>query len=108
MIAFMIVRYKLQTLILELREAFATGAGSPFSTGSGGAISGSTVVSASGSRRVRNRVEAWRYVLEIGDGWREDVVDIAEENRWLPKGSEFPTAMVELPKESRRDMMGGS
>lgn len=59
------VRYRLHSLTLVLREARAAGAGSPLSTGSGGVMSGSRVDRASGRRRVRNSVEAWRYVLEI-------------------------------------------
>lgn len=54
-------------------EARATGGGSPSSTGSEMAMSGSSVVRASGRRRVRKRVDAWRYVFEIWEGWREEV-----------------------------------
>jgi len=55
-----------------VREALATGAGSvtPFgSPDGGGVINGRMVERASGSRRVRNRLEACRYVLET---WEEE------------------------------------
>lgn len=63
--ALRMVKYRLHTLILVVLEAAATGAGSPSSAEPGGVMSGVRVVSASGNRRVRNKVEAWRYVLEI-------------------------------------------
>lgn len=37
------------------------------------------MVKASGRRRVRKRVEAWRYVLEICEGCRDDVDDDRED-----------------------------
>lgn len=64
------VRYRLQTLILVVREAFATGAGSaeaPESSSDGGVMRGRMVDRASGSRRVRKSVDAWRYVLDMCD-----------------------------------------
>ena len=78
--AFKIVRYKLQTFILVDLEARTTGAGSvnPFTSevSVDGVINGKTVDNASGSRRVKNNCDAWRYALEIllVDG-REDVDD---------------------------------
>jgi hypothetical protein len=59
------VRYRLQTLILAEREAPATGGGSsaPSEFSVGGLMSGRRVDRASGSRRVRNNCDAWRYVL---------------------------------------------
>lgn len=42
-------------------------------------IKGTRVVRASGSRRVRKRVEAWRYVLEMCEGCRADVDDDRED-----------------------------
>lgn len=65
--ALRIVRYKLHTLILVVREAEATGAGVPSSADDGGVMSGRTVLNASGKRRVKNKVEACRYVLEMWD-----------------------------------------
>ena len=46
----------------------------------GGVISGRTVERASGSRRVRNNVDAWRYAFVMcedddGGGWRADAND---------------------------------
>jgi hypothetical protein len=55
-------------LILVVREALATGAGSKLPSASSdgvGVIIGRTVDKASGSRRVRNNVEAWRYVFDM-------------------------------------------
>lgn len=73
-IAFRIVRYRLQTLIRVVREALDIGA-SDFARSSGlvfsmseeedGVMTGRIVESDSGKRRVRKRVEAWRYVFEI-------------------------------------------
>ena len=67
MIAFKMVRYRLQTLTLVVRDARAIGAGSAAaelfsasSEGGGGVIRGRTVDKASGSRRVKKRVDAWR------------------------------------------------
>jgi hypothetical protein len=79
--AFNIVKYRLQTLILVVRDALATGAGSeaPFVSPAGGPTSGKMVVSASGKRRVRNKVDACRYVLEICDAWRAEVLDDSED-----------------------------
>ena len=63
-IALRTVKYRLHTLIRVDREARATEAGSKASvlgsSEAGGVISGSTVESASGRRRVRKSVEAWR------------------------------------------------
>lgn len=73
--ALRMVRYKLQTLTLVGFEARATGGGSPCSVDSGGVIKGRSVVRASGRRRVKKRVEAWRYVLDICEGWRDAVDD---------------------------------
>ena len=63
--AFKMVRYKLQTLLLVDLEARATGAGSvlPSAAGApsaedGGVMSGNTVERASGRRRVRKSWEA--------------------------------------------------
>lgn len=57
--------YSVQTLILVLREALATGAGSvmplaPSEGAGGGVSSGRMVVRASGKRRVRKSVDDWR------------------------------------------------
>jgi hypothetical protein len=53
---------------------------------------GSSVVRASGRRRVKKSVEACRYVLEMGEGCREDVdedSDEMEDERGLrPSGPE--------------------
>lgn len=62
--------YNVQTLILVFRDALATGAGSavpllPLACVVGGVIKGKMVERASGSRRVRNKVDDWRYVLEM-------------------------------------------
>ena len=56
------VKYRLQTLTLVDRDAVAIGGGAPFASAvsDGDAISGSTVDRASGKRRVKNNVEAWR------------------------------------------------
>lgn len=59
-------------------DALATGAGSVVPLAPSvrvGVISGWTVDRASGSRRVRNSVEACRYVLEILDGVLRAEVD---------------------------------
>lgn len=53
---------------------------------------GVSVVRASGRRRVRKSVEAWRYVLEMCDVWRAAVVEeesdeMDEERRLRAKGS---------------------
>lgn len=84
-----------------VREATATGAGSVSDGGSGGVMSGRRVVKASGSRRVRNRVEDWRYVFEIWEGCLEAVVDAAreemeEERRLWEKVSDVEGEMVGL------------
>lgn len=42
-------------------------------------MSGSSVVSASGRRRVRKSVEAWRYVFEMWDDCLEEMDDDSEE-----------------------------
>lgn len=68
--AFRMAMYNVQTLILVFREALATGAGSevplvPSECVDGGVINGKIVDRASGSRRVRNSVDDWRYVLEM-------------------------------------------
>jgi hypothetical protein len=73
------VRYKLQTFIRVVLEARATGAGSPSSSCPDGVMSGSSVVSASGRRRVRKSVEAWRYVLEMCEDCFVDLDDDREE-----------------------------
>lgn len=74
------VRYRLQTLIREDRDALATGAGSKGafeSSDEGGETRGKTVDSASGKRRVRNNVEAWRYVFDMceDDGLRGEATE---------------------------------
>lgn len=65
--------YRVQTFILVLREALATGAGSVVPLGASGCwdgdggvtvIRGVIVERASGSLRVRNKVEDCRYVFE--------------------------------------------
>jgi len=95
--AFSIVRYKVQTLILVDREARTTGAGSvnPFASDPSvdGVIKGKTVDNASGNRRVRNSCDACRYVLEICDGATRELVDetrdgIEVERTCDPKASE--------------------
>lgn len=63
--AFKMAMYSVQTLILVLRDALATGAGSavplaPSEWVEGGVINGKMVERASGNRRVRNRVDDWR------------------------------------------------
>lgn len=84
-IALRTVKYRLHTLIRVDREARATGAGSKASvvgsSGAGGVMSGSTVERASGRRRVRKSVEAWRYVFVMWDDddeWRADERDEME------------------------------
>lgn len=65
------VRYKLQTFIRVVRDAFETGAGSVsalVSSEAGGVITGRIVERDSGNRRVRNNCEDCRYILEI---WEE-------------------------------------
>jgi hypothetical protein len=55
-------------LIRVVRDALATGAGSVESSSvPGGVMSGRVVDRASGSRRVRKSVDAWRYVLDMCD-----------------------------------------
>src|SRR3569833_298178 len=69
--AFRMVRYRLQTLMRVVREAVATGAGSAASVESsfaGGVTRGRIVDKDSGSRRVKNSVEACLYVLEMLEG----------------------------------------
>ena len=34
---------------------------------------------ASGKRRVRKSVDDWRYVLEMAEGWRDEVEEDSEE-----------------------------
>lgn len=77
-------------MILDDRDARATGAGSNEPLGSsdgGGDTKGRTVDRASGNRRVRNRVEAWRYVLEMWEDAElrpdeaEDASDVMEAER---------------------------
>lgn len=77
------------------------GAGSPSSTAPGGLIIGSSVLKASGRRRVKNNVEACRYVLEMWDVWRDAVVEdesdeMDEESNERAKGSELATVAVGL------------
>ena len=78
--AFSMVRYRLQTLILVVRDAFAIGAESPLvlvavSSPLGGLITGSIVERDSGSLRVRNKVEDCRYILDIcEEACREEVL----------------------------------
>ncbi len=79
--AFKTVRYRLHTLMRVDRDARATGAGStpPFgSSEGGGVIRGRTVDRASGNRRVKKRVEAWRYAFvmcEEDEPWRAEDMD---------------------------------
>lgn len=75
--------YNVHTFILVFREALATGAGSvvplaPSKCTDGGAIKGKTVESASGKRRVRNKVDDWRYALEMEEAWRAEVDELSE------------------------------
>ena len=94
-----------------VREARATGAGSPLS--SGGEIRGRRVERASGRRRVRKRVDAWRYVLEIWEGWRDAVVEPSEEEMdeerrlWEKVWEELIVAvgLEEAAREPLRDMV---
>lgn len=70
--AFRMAIYRVQTLILVFRDALATGAGSaiplaPSECVDGGVINGKMVERASGNRRVKNKVDDWRYVLEMDD-----------------------------------------
>lgn len=90
------VRYRLQTLTLVPREDLVTGAGSPSSAELGGVMIGRSVLRASGSRRVKNKVEAWRYVLETGE-MRLDPEDDREE---------MDEARRPLPKDSLLDIAG--
>jgi hypothetical protein len=107
--AFKMVKYRLQTLILVDLLARAMGAGSSsafarvVSPRPGGVTSGSRVESASGRRRVRNNCEDWRYVLEMcdDDDWRDAAVeepseDIDEDSIWELKLSDTGTEPVEL------------
>ena len=106
--AFKMVKYRLQTLILVDLLALAMGAGSSsvfaraVSPRPGGVTSGSRVESASGKRRVRNSCEDWRYVLDMcEDDWRDAAVedaseDIDEDSIWELKVSETDTEPAEL------------
>ncbi len=103
-IAFKIVRYRLQTFTLVVREALDTGAGSttPWAdSGLGGVMSGRRVDKASGSRRVRNSVDACRYVLEVFDEEcraevEEESDEMDDESRWFEKRSEAAWLRVAL------------
>lgn len=71
-------------MTLVFRDAFATGVGSANTSSlvpwPGGVTRGRTVERASGKRRVRNSVDACRYVLEIFDDCLLDVfVDVRDE-----------------------------
>lgn len=65
------VRYKLQTFIRVVRDAFEMGAGSGsafVSSEAAGVITGRIVDRDSGNRRVKNNCDDCRYILEI---WEE-------------------------------------
>jgi hypothetical protein len=77
--AFNMVRYKLQTFIRVVRDAFeiGEGSGSAFvSSEAGGVITGRIVDRDSGNRRVKNSCEDCRYILEI---WEEACRVVDEE-----------------------------
>jgi hypothetical protein len=74
------VRYKLQTFIRVVRDAFEMGEGSRsafVSSEAGGVITGRIVDRDSGNRRVKNNCEDCRYILEI---W-EDACRVLDEER---------------------------
>jgi hypothetical protein len=82
-------------LILVPREDLATGAGSLSSAELGGIMIGRSVLRASGSRRVKNKVEACRYVLDTGEGRldpEDDREEMDEARRPFPKDSLFDIA----------------
>lgn len=65
-------------------DDLAIGADSPWRDGLGGVMRGRSVVRASGRRRVRKSVEAWRYVLEMcEDCFEDDDNDEMEVERML-------------------------
>lgn len=73
------VRYKLQTFIRVVFPALDIGAGSGLafvSSRGAGVITGRIVERDSGKRRVRKRVEACLYILEI---WEEACRELKEE-----------------------------
>lgn len=81
-IAFKIVRYKLQTFILVLRDAVAIGAkppDGPFSSAAGRVMTGKSVDNDSGSLRVRKRVEACRYIFVICEAACREEVELERE-----------------------------
>lgn len=65
---------------------------------------GRTVLRASGKRRVKNRVDACRYVLEMWDDWRgvvvPDIDEMEEERREREKGSGLAAVTVGLLSEA--------
>ena len=78
------MRYRLQTFILVVLLALEIGAGSlePLASSPGGVMTGSIVESDSGNRRVRKRVEDWRYILDICE---EPCLEECKEEIELPR-----------------------
>lgn len=66
-----------------MRDAFAIGAPSPLpsalSSAGGGVMTGRIVERDSGNRRVKKRVEACRYILEICDEACRELVELERE-----------------------------